>query len=278
MKKYCEYCKKDIEVKNGRAFGAHKTNCNNNPNKYLIKEKIKDAFSKKKKEFIKECIICGKEFKISRIFRNNKWKRLSRETNFCSRSCSNTRVHSEKTKEKISKTLRGDNNIFFTNCKTCNKQLGSKNKSGYCVKHGRDAWGEDQKNTYSLKMSKLLKGRTGGYRKKGGTGKQGLYKGYYCNSRWELAWVIFSLEHNIIFSRNTTGYEYIFNNEKRKYYPDFILDDGTFVEIKGYVSEQWIEKKKQFSGNLIVIEKKDIKKYLQYAIDKYGNNFIELYE
>ena len=41
-----------------------------------------------------------------------------------------------------------------------------------------------------------LKGKTGGIREGAGRSKSGWYKGYYCNSSYELAWVIYSLDNN----------------------------------------------------------------------------------
>jgi len=53
-----------------------------------------------------------------------------------------------------------------------------------------------------------------------------------------LAYVIYNLEHNILFERNKNGYSYVIGNKIRKYYPDFILSDGSFVEIKGYSTKE----------------------------------------
>ena len=47
-------------------------------------------------------------------------------------------------------------------------------------------------------------------------------------------------------------------------------------EIKGYESEKDKEKRLQHP-NVIVIDKNNISKYLDYVINKYGKNFIELY-
>lgn len=52
--------------------------------------------------------------------------------------------------------------------------------------------------------------KSGGYRKNGGKGIRGWYKGYWCDSSWELAYVIYNLEHNIHFIRNTKGFNYKF--------------------------------------------------------------------
>ncbi len=127
------------------------------------------------------------------------------------------------------------------------------------------------------KISDKMKLVGGGFRMRSGRGKKGWYKGYYCSSSWELAWVIYSLEHGVHFTRNTEGFEYEFNGKKKKYYPDFITRDS-YVEIKGYDSPQWESKKKQFTHSLKIIDKKEITQYIDYVIGKYGKDYIKLYE
>ena len=128
------------------------------------------------------------------------------------------------------------------------------------------------------KLSIILKGRTGGIRIGGGRGKKGWYKNYWCDSSWELAWVIYNLEHNIKFERNNRGFEYIFDNEKHKFFPDFKLDNGEYIEIKGYITNQVKEKIKQFPYKIKILEKNEIKVFIDYVTSKYGNDFIKLYE
>lgn len=83
-------------------------------------------------------------------------------------------------------------------------------------------------------LEKLSKCGCGGFRKHAGRGKKGKYKGYYCDSTYELVYIIYCLDHSIKFMRNTTiSYKYTYKNKTYRYYPDFITDDG-FVEIKGY--------------------------------------------
>lgn len=119
----------------------------------------------------------------------------------------------------------------------------------------------------------------GGYRKGSGRGKHGRYRSYYCDSSWELAFVIYNLEHGITFTRNTEKFEYVFENKTHKYMPDWKIDD-TYIEIKGYWTEQWQAKLNQFpkDKNLIIIDKETIKPYLEYTISKYGKDFVRLYE
>lgn len=131
-----------------------------------------------------------------------------------------------------------------------------------------------QKISETMKKNPLA----GGKRQGSGRGKKGWYKGYFCDSSWELAYVIFNLEHNVKFARNTEGFEYQYNNEIHKYYPDFILEDGTYVEVKGYYTKQTEEKIKSFKSKLEIIDKYKIKFYLDYVIEKYGNDFTKLYE
>jgi len=126
------------------------------------------------------------------------------------------------------------------------------------------------------KITLKARANNGGLRKGSGRGKKGWYKGYWCDSSWELAFVIYNLEHNILFTRNTEGFVYEFNGVIRKYFPDFIID-GCYYEIKGYFSEQNLQKINSFAHDLKIIDKNEIKNYLTYVENKYGKDFIKLY-
>lgn len=85
------------------------------------------------------------------------------------------------------------------------------------------------------KISRTAKknGLSGGKRPGSGKGKQGWYKSFYCDSSWELAVILFWLDHGIEFSRYTGYFEYEFEGSIHRYYPDFIHPDGSFTEVKG---------------------------------------------
>ena len=51
--------------------------------------------------------------------------------------------------------------------------------------------------------------KSGGIRKGSGRGKKGTYKGYWCDSSYELAWVIYNIDKNIPFTRNSEKFKYI---------------------------------------------------------------------
>ena len=61
------------------------------------------------------------------------------------------------------------------------------------------------------KISNTMKNnhKSGGYRMNSGRGKKGWYKGIFCDSSWELAFLVYHLEHNLYIERC---------KEKRKYF------------------------------------------------------------
>lgn len=130
------------------------------------------------------------------------------------------------------------------------------------------------------KISESMKrnGKSGGYRKGSGIGKSGWYKGIWCDSSWELSYVIFNLENNIKFIRNKKRFYYTYKDKRHYYLPDFYLEnEDKFVEIKGRETE--LDKIKYKScPNLKVLYLSDMTKYIQYASDKYGKDFIKLHE
>lgn len=96
--------------------------------------------------------------------------------------------------------------------------------------------------------------KLGGYHKHGGRGIRGWYKGYWCDSSWELAFVIYNLEHNIKFERNTTGYEYVYDGITRKYFPDFYMNDLDSIYRMQYIARNIVKRKvKKSDGKKVKI-------------------------
>jgi hypothetical protein len=121
----------------------------------------------------------------------------------------------------------------------------------------------------------------GGYRPGSGRGKKGRYKGYWCDSSWELAWVIYGLEHGVEFIRNQTKFSYEFQGKKHNYVPDFYVpSDRQFVEVKGYCSDLDLLKAKTSALNspVLIVDKVLMAPILAYVERKYGKDFIRLYE
>lgn len=109
--------------------------------------------------------------------------------------------------------------------------------------------------------------------------KYGTYKGFYCDSSWELAFVIYNLDRNISISRCTEHFEYNYSDKIRKYYPDFIIGD-TYYEIKGIYRPEDQVKIEQFptTKKLVVIDSKNIYTYVRYCELTYGKDFARLYD
>lgn len=127
------------------------------------------------------------------------------------------------------------------------------------------------------KISKSAKeSHFGGYRKGSGRGKKGWYKGIFCDSSWELAYVIYCLETGKSIKRCQERRSYTFKGLKKIYLPDFVVDEKV-VEIKGYQTEQWKCKKKA-NPDVIVIGSTEMQPILDFVISKYGKDFINLYE
>lgn len=162
-------------------------------------------------------------------------------------------------------------------CSTCNKPIIWNNKSGYCAKC------RYKSAEYKLGISERSKTNPncGGYKKGSGRGKQGWYQGYWCQSTWELVWVIYQLDHQEEFIKCKEFFEYEFRGEKKRYYPDFIWNNQ-YVEIKGWRYPGTQEKLDQFPKDkkLLLIEgKKAIKPFIEYVKEKYGHyDFASLYQ
>jgi hypothetical protein len=110
-----------------------------------------------------------------------------------------------------------------------------------------------------------------------GGGKKGRYRGFHCDSTYELAYLIYHLDHNIPITRCDEIRDYIYREKNCKYQPDFIVG-GEIIEIKGYMSNRARAKLDQ-NTDIVLIDSTDIKPYITYVIDTYNVKCVsELYE
>lgn len=222
---------------------------------------------------------------------------------FCSRACANSRERSEGTKQKI-RTAIANHNAEIRSKSTYVNALPNNHslqrhfscKAAYeasprlcvicntAIRYERREYKTCSDYCYRKLLSQSMKQRVaeagGNFNTKGpGASKYGTYKGYHCDSSWELAFVIYHLEQNIPFTRNTESFSYLFNGAEHKYYPDFIVDD-TYIEIKNYDSYRNKAKREQFPKDkkLKTFFRKEMQPYLDYCINKYGTEFYTLYD
>ena len=127
------------------------------------------------------------------------------------------------------------------------------------------------------KISASAKLNNGGHRHGSGRGIKGWYKGIFCDSSWELAFVLHCELSNTTIVRNTIKFPYTFDGVVLKYLPDFIVNNE-YVEIKGYMSAKNKAKLDQFPHKITVYDKNDIKPILEKIVSVYGKDFIRLYE
>lgn len=134
------------------------------------------------------------------------------------------------------------------------------------IEHGAAWSGRKHSTETKRKIALSMAGNTSGNRS-----KKGYYSGIYCGSSYELAYVIYNLDHNIPFTRCERYYEYINNGEAHLYFPDFELPDGTIIEIKGYHTELVDIKAEAVKDRPIkVLYKKDLLSHISYVCQKYG--------
>ena len=137
---------------------------------------------------------------------------------------------------------------------------------------------KNHKEETKKQISLRLKGNKNGLNSvtKSGRGKKGHYKGQYFMSTWELAYMVYLIEHEIKYKRNWEKFEYNdLQGNKRYYIPDFIVNN-IYIEIKGYLTKEVELKINSFKLPLIVLGKNEMKPILDYIINKYGKNFYDI--
>ena len=158
-------------------------------------------------------------------------------------------------------------------------RISNRYKEGLLISHQK---GKPRTQEEKQKISNAMKNNpnAGGLRPRSGRGKKGWYKGYFCDSTYELVWIIYNLDHDIKFTRNRSFYLYEYEGEIHKYYPDFRLSDNSLVEIKGYVTG--LVKIKIASVNDVPIKlltERDLKYAFDWVKEHYTYNELkDLYE
>ena len=206
-------------------------------------------------------------------------------------------------KSELDLTYRLDHDDLF--CKFCGKEYKSKN--ALCQHELRCKLNPNRKNYDSFsnyirqhrkgttkynnsEVAKAVKTLTEHYSKglikHSNTGwgygfKSGWYKNIWCDSSWELAFVVYCIDNSIPIVRNKVGFQWKDANDSyHTYYPDFIID-GIYYEIKGRVDDTTIRKAESVLDNgclIIIIDSYYIDFYLEYCENKYGKDYWNLYD
>jgi hypothetical protein len=97
------------------------------------------------------------------------------------------------------------------------------------------------------------------------------------DSGWELAYVLYCLDHNISITRNVKKFPYIYRGRTYGYIPDFICD-GQYVEIKGRETQRTFAKYRHFPHPLTILRRDDLKHVFAHVLEKYGKEYWRLFE
>ncbi len=151
-------------------------------------------------------------------------------------------------------------------CAVCDKEFelkeGSKRKT--CCSHC--AW----------KLGKITK-KTRRKKKKRVTSYRGVFHGVKCDSRWELAVLIYCLDHKMKIKRCEKVFSYMVRGKEHKYYPDFIIGQKV-IEVKGKFRKNLKAKLcsvKEAGFDVWLIDKETIQPYLEYCYNKYKTERLE---
>jgi len=199
---------------------------------------------------------------------------------FCSIGCSNKRERTQEVKDRISKSMRASGKAAKAAARSKGAQIvprRTKSCKG-CKSHIIGTSKQLARKTYCTHECFVRYGNCGGARHGSGRGDSGYYRDIYCGSTYELAWVIWNLDHNYPVDRFDGKLE----GEGITYVPDFYdSKTNTIIEIKGYYTPL-VDKKTKLAESLgytvIVLYKDDLKECFEYVKKKYGTNKLkELY-
>lgn len=159
-------------------------------------------------------------------------------------------------------------------CKQCGQEFTMNdnrdtNSRIYCSIKCKTEWVKN--NVYN---------KSGGYRKGSGRSKHGWYKGYYCDSTYELVYLIYCLDHNIDIKRSTDVFEYSVDGVTHQYHPDFEVN-GKLIEIKGYHTNLVDIKLSSVNKPIKILYRKDLEHCFEYVLKQYGkhrDHLSELYD
>lgn len=195
---------------------------------------------------------------------------------YCSRSCANSRQFSAEINSKRSKTVKEQANIKVSErnqlyalnpsrCIICNKVLPYSRRHKLCC--------SEECKKLRFRQSALNR-KLGGPNNFSSYGKKGIYKGIKCDSTYELAFVIYCLDHNIKIERNQRSFKYQFEGNYYNYYPDFYLEDtDEYIEIKGRDIGPVKEKANAMYAlnlNYKLLHFEDLKFVFDYVFEKYN--------
>lgn len=219
-----------------------------------------------------KCLKCNSYFESTSYGKKRK---------FCSIKCANSFWSNER-KKKHSEKMKILYKNGQTSIKPCEKDI-SKKEERNCKICSKDFFVyKKSKQLYCSPECANKSPKMGGYREGSGRSKSGYFKGIYCGSTYELAWVLYRLDKNLPVKRFDGML--VSDDGKIKYYPDFIIGNNTIIEIKGYEKEENVNAKTRLAEskgyNVTILRKENLKTEFDWIKSKYGkkDHFETLYD
>ena len=212
-----------------------------------------------------------------------------RVNDFCSGSCSQTKINGsrgvqktleqrqhlrERAKENYAAMSDGDKLAWKEVMKNANV---ARRKERTCLVCGGRFFLKNTK-TCSRACYRVLCQQNNATKKGTGRGKSGYYKGLYCNSTYELAFVIWATDWGLPIVRSEKRIEYTFRGKKKLYFPDFEIANCVY-EIKGREGPGTKAKAVAAAkiGRYVFIGKNKMVPYLDYVRLKFGAKVESIY-
>lgn len=147
-----------------------------------------------------------------------------------------------------------------------------------CCICGKEFKSNTRRKTCSKRCAKILRLRTrtkNKYLK--GRYYKGTYRGIKCDSRWELAFLLFCLAHGKPIKRCDVIFSYTVRGKEHRYFPDFIIN-RTIYEIKGIHRKNLrakLESVQKAGYEIVLIDKAKIQPYLEWCYKKFKTEHLE---
>ena len=103
--------------------------------------------------------------------------------------------------------------------------------------------------------------------------KRGWWNGKWYDSSWELALLVYFHDHGMELTRNTRKWSYKYRNKTYYYQPDFLDENGHYIEVKGIMDTSAKRKLDWFPYPIQVFGAKEMKPYLEYMERAYGKGW-----
>lgn len=205
-----------------------------------------------------KCKFCNKECKNNNSLRNH--ERLCKLNPNRQSTAFESEVVQKSRKKSNASIKAKELGIEYSMSQTTKEKISSKVKS---------VWTEERRKEWSIIMTaqaqKNIENHPESYSYKNfcGRAKKSLYRDEWMHSSWELEVAKWFDENNIKWTKKVRYFEYTWNNNTRKYFPDFYLEEfDLYVEVKGYETDRDLIKWKSIP-NLLILKDKEIKEIKQ---------------